>query len=143
MSAIANSFVAVRVDNMFETLQTGKLPNEPEFETVRYDEFVRRLFKVMSPEMMKAHCAMGVSGEAGELCDAIKKEIIYGQPADRKNIVEELGDLRFYIQATQQMYDISEGEVLQANAHKLSERYKKLVYSDQAAKDRVDKNAQN
>jgi uncharacterized protein YabN with tetrapyrrole methylase and pyrophosphatase domain len=54
----------------------------------------------------------------------LRKRLFMVKPADRKNVVEELGDLRFYIQATQQMYDISEGEVLQFNAHKLAERYK-------------------
>jgi NTP pyrophosphatase (non-canonical NTP hydrolase) len=109
-------------------------------EQVRYDQFVRRLFKVMPDSMMKTHAALGVCGEAGELADAIKKEVIYGKDADRNNIVEELGDLRFYIQAVQQLYGISEQEILQHNANKLGVRYKGLVYSDSAARDRADKN---
>lgn len=108
-------------------------------EIIRYDKFVELLFKVMPISWMKAHCAMGISGEAGELTDCIKKEIFYGKPLDRKNLIEELGDLRFYIQATQNVYGISEQEVLQANAYKLSERYAGLAYSDEAAIARADK----
>ena len=110
-------------------------------EQIRYDKFVELLFKLMPIGMMKAHCAMGVAGEAGELCDAIKKEIIYGKPLDRTNLIEELGDLRFYIQATQNIYGITEQEVLQHNADKLSKRYVGLAYSDESAISRADKSS--
>lgn len=108
-------------------------------QKVRYDVFVAGLFKHMAPEMMKAHAAMGICGEAGELCDAIKKEIMYGKPIDRANVVEELGDLRFYIQACQNLYGISEQELLQHNANKLGKRYAGGTYSDSAAIARADK----
>ncbi len=108
-------------------------------EQVRYDSFVALLFKQMPTPLMHLHAALGVAGEAGELADAIKKEHIYGKPTDRANIVEELGDLRFYLQAVQQLYGISEQEVLQQNANKLCVRYKSLRYSDEAAISRADK----
>lgn len=113
--------------------------DEKHVEVVRYDAFVAALFKVMSPEMMKLHAALGCTGEAGELGDAIKKEVIYGKAPDRANIVEELGDLRFYMQATMMLYNINEQEVLQENANKLSKRYKGIAYSDGAAIARADK----
>lgn len=129
-SARANSWVAVPIE------QEG-LP--PAHETVRYDQFVRQLAKADTEPMMKLHAVLGVCGEAGELADAIKKELIYRKPIDRENIVEELGDLRWYIQYVQQMYNITEDEVLQHNAIKLSKRYAGLRYSDSAAQDRADK----
>ena len=110
-------------------------------ETLRYDAFVSLLFKQQSLAMMCLHAALGVAGEAGELVDAIKKEIIYGKELDRANLVEELGDLRFYIQAAMMLYGISEQEVLQQNANKLSIRYKQLRYSDEEAQGRADKGA--
>lgn len=112
---------------------------EKHTEIVRYDVFVAALFKQMPMDLMKLHAAVGVCGEAGELADAVKKEVIYGKLADRKNVVEELGDLRFYIQATMMLYNISEQEVLQENANKLCERYKGIVYSDESAIARADK----
>lgn len=121
----------------FVSINVGGL-NTP----VRYDVFVASLFKVMSNEMMKAHAAMGICGEAGELCDAIKKEIMYGKLIDRANVVEELGDLRFYIQATQNLYRITEQEILQQNADKLAKRYADLHYSDTAAIARADKSGE-
>jgi len=125
----ANSFVCIRLSD-----QT--------IETLRYDAFVAMLFKQQSLNTMCLHAALGVCGEAGELADVVKKEIIYGKELDRKHLVEELGDLRFYIQATMMLYGISEQEVLQENANKLCVRYKQLRYSDEAAQRREDKNGQ-
>lgn len=114
-------------------------PEEVNVKQVRYDVFVALLFKVQHFDLMQLHAALGVCGEAGELADAIKKHVIYGKPLDRDNIIEELGDLRFYIEAVQNLYKITEQEVLQANANKLAQRYKSLTYSDQAAIERADK----
>lgn len=111
----------------------------PNGELIRYDLFVKKLFKEMTPEMMKAHIGLGITGEAGEFADAIKKEVIYGKPVDLQNILEELGDLLFYIQAACTMYGLPKQYVLQYNAHKLSERYVGLAYSDKAAISRADK----
>jgi NTP pyrophosphatase (non-canonical NTP hydrolase) len=116
-------------------------PDNPDLKPIliRYDQFVLQLFKLDSPGMMKMHAALGICGEAGETADCIKKEVIYGKPIDRDNLIEELGDLRFFIQAVQNIYGISETEVLQANCNKLALRYKELRYSDEAAILRADK----
>lgn len=111
-------------------------------EAIRYDEFVRKLFKQLPPEMMKAHASMGVAGEAGELVDAIKKEIIYGQPINLPNVIEELGDLLFFMQAVCNIYGIPQQVILQHNAEKLEKRYVGLAYTDKAASDRADKVAE-
>jgi len=110
-----------------------------EIKPVRYDIFVSALFKLQSFDTMQLHAALGVCGEAGELADGIKKHVIYGKPLDRENVIEELGDLRFYIQAVMNLYQISEQTVLQYNARKLSKRYVELAYSDEAAIARKDK----
>lgn len=113
-----------------------------DIEYIRYDAFIGLLFKQMlNPKLDMIHAAIGISGEAGELLDAVKKHWVYNKPLDRENVVEELGDLRFYIQAMMNLLHISEQEVLQGNANKLAIRYKGLVYTDQAAQDRADKPA--
>lgn len=118
---------------------------EGEGKTLRYSEFVRRLFKQQTPELMKSHAAIGLAGEAGEAADAVKRDIIYNHTHTpegktiREALIEELGDLSFYMQATMQLYEITGQEVIQHNAVKLAERYKKLEYSDKAAAERADK----
>lgn len=136
-TALALGFVYVMDDS-----DTTKPANH---QTIRYDQFVRRLFKVMPLDYMKFHAVGGVCEEAGELHDVVKRELIYKSDKTsegksiREGLIEEMGDLRFYIQAVMQVYEISEHEILQGNADKLSARYKKLAYSDASANARADK----
>lgn len=85
------------------------------------------------------HMVMGISGEAGELLDAIKKHTIYHKPLDHANVVEELGDIEFYMEGLRQRLGITREKTLEANFNKLSVRYSKGTYSDQQAQDRADK----
>ena len=85
------------------------------------------------------HMAIGVSGEAGELLDAVKKATIYRKPLDRTNVIEELGDLEFYMEGLRQGLGISRAETFEANIAKLSVRYEGMKYSDSAAQARADK----
>lgn len=85
------------------------------------------------------HMAVGVSGEAGELLDAVKKAVIYQKPLDRENVVEELGDLRFYMAGLMNALNISEAELLYANNAKLGKRYAAGAYSNEQAQERADK----
>lgn len=85
------------------------------------------------------HMAVGISGEAGELLDAIKKAVIYNKPIDRENVIEELGDLEFYMEGLRQGLGLSREETLAANVRKLSKRYEGLKYSNAAAQARADK----
>lgn len=94
----------------------------------------------LSPQKVDAwHAATGVVGEAGELIDAVKKYVIYNKPLDRENMVEELGDLEFYMEQIRQCVGITREETLEYNIKKLSVRYENLKYSDAAAQARADK----
>ncbi len=84
------------------------------------------------------HGAVGVSGEAGELLDAVKKHVVYNKGLDRENIVEELGDMEFYMEMVRRNIGISREETLAANIKKLGKRYA-AGYSDAAAQARADK----
>jgi NTP pyrophosphatase (non-canonical NTP hydrolase) len=84
------------------------------------------------------HAAVGTSGEAGELLDAVKKHWVYNKPLDRTNVIEELGDLEFYMAAMRLVLGVSRDQVLQANVDKLCKRYP-AGYTDAAAAARADK----
>lgn len=111
-----------------------------------YAEMVRRLAKpgyavvdgLTAESAHLLHMAVGVSGEAGELLDAIKKVAIYCKPLDRANVVEELGDLEFFVEGLRQGLGITRAETLEANIAKLGKRYG-TAYSDAAAQARADK----
>ena len=109
-------------------------------------EFVRNLCKpgsVIAEELTpedchRLHMAVGISGEAGELLDAVKKATIYRKPLDIPNIVEECGDLLFYIAGMLDSIGVDIESAISANVSKLSIRYGKS-YSDAAAIQRADK----
>lgn len=87
------------------------------------------------------HMIMGICGEAGELLDAVKKAVVYRKPLDMENIVEELGDIEFYMEGFRQGLGIQRDETLTHNIEKLNRRYSAGSYSDDAAKTRADKSA--
>lgn len=97
------------------------------------------LSEMTSSQAHLLHMAVGICGEAGELIDAIKKGAIYQKPIDRANVIEELGDLEFYMEGLRQGLDISRQETLDANIEKLSQRYKDFKYSNNRAQERADK----
>jgi len=113
---------------------------------ISYSEFVRKLTKsgeqiaseLSSENAHLIHMAMGISGEAGELLDAIKKAAIYNNPLDVANVIEELGDLEFYMEGLRDCLGINRNDVIQNNMDKLKKRYDNK-YSDKAAQDRADK----
>lgn len=85
------------------------------------------------------HMTIGIAGGAGELLDAVKKHVIYNKPLGIQNVIEELGDLEFYMEGLRQGLGITRAEVLAHNIAKLSIRYNKGSYSDKAAQTRADK----
>lgn len=85
------------------------------------------------------HMAVGISGEAGELLDAVKKHAIYQKSLDVTNVVEELGDLEFFMEGLRAALGISRDEVLAKNIYKLSVRYLSGRYSNEQAQQRADK----
>ena len=85
------------------------------------------------------HMAVGASGEAGELLDAVKKHTIYQKPLDVENVKEEAGDILFYLSNILQSVGLSFEEVLQHNIDKLSVRYSSGKYSNEQAQQRADK----
>jgi NTP pyrophosphatase (non-canonical NTP hydrolase) len=97
------------------------------------------LVQMQPAEAHLVHMAMGVSGEAGELLDAIKKAAIYRKPLDRENVLEECGDLLFYIQGVLNYYSISMEEVIELNRSKLQKRYSEGKYTNAQANNRADK----
>ena len=84
------------------------------------------------------HAAHGIATEAGELCDVIKKHVDYGQELDVDHLVEETGDLLFYLTDVLTKAGVSLDSVLMGNMAKLNRRYK-ARYTDNEAAVRADK----
>lgn len=113
----------------------------------QYCEFVRGkkkhpkdIISEMNPgKADMLHMAVGVSKEAGELLDAIARVAFYNKPVDRENVVEELGDLEFFMEGIRQRLHISREETISHNAKKLGARYASGSFSNEQANARADK----
>lgn len=114
---------------------------------VAHSSMVSRLVKpgvdivaAMTPDKAYLdHMAMGIAGEAGEIVDAIKRHTIYGKDIDLDNVVEELGDMEFYMEGLRQKLGLTRAYILQQNIIKLEKRYAAGKYSDVQAQTRADK----
>jgi NTP pyrophosphatase (non-canonical NTP hydrolase) len=81
---------------------------------------------------------LGIAGEAGELVDAVKKHVIYDKDLDLDNVIEELGDLEFYLEGFRDALGLDRSHIISYNMEKLTERYP-ISYSNKDAIERKDK----
>jgi len=96
-----------------------------------YGRFVQEMFKTEPGDeetqyldnFAITHAAVGVAGEAGEVLDLIKKSVFTGKNMYLDEIIKELGDLEFYLEALRQQLNISRDAVLNNNWRKLSQRH--------------------
>ena len=92
-----------------------------------YDGAIQR---ISSPEIMRLlHAAIGLCTETGEIQDALKRHIFYGAPLDRVNLMEEGGDVSWYLRLLAEgLRDLagdrcSFEEMIRRNIEKLRIRY--------------------
>ena len=69
------------------------------------------------------NACFGLSGETGELVDAIKKNIFHGHPLEKEKIKKELGDVCWYVAMMCESFGFEMEEVMQTNIDKLKARY--------------------
>lgn len=78
------------------------------------------------------HMAVGMTGESGEVLDLVKKCVVNGHDIDRAKLVEEIGDVLFYLHGLCNALDIYLEDALLNNYSKLRARYPD-GYSDAAS----------
>ena len=78
---------------------------------------------------------LGLSGEAGELNDLVKKWIFHKKPLDREHMKKEIGDVCWYIADICHSMSFDLGEIFQMNIDKLKARYPE-GFSEQRANNR-------
>lgn len=104
-----------------------------------YDPVVLRL--ETNPGILRLiHAGIGMSGEAGEVLDTLKKSMMYGQPIDAVNLKEECGDILWYMAIMLDQIDSSFEEVMEQNVIKLRKRYP-AGFTEKDAIARADKTA--
>lgn len=90
--------------NEYQTLSRRTLPKDGHFNNL-------------------SNYGMGLSGEAGEVTDELKKFLYHGHELDVHKIKGELGDVLHYIAGIATMLEIDLSDVAKANIYKLKNRY--------------------
>lgn len=96
--------------------------------------------KLTDAEVMKLWNAIGLAGEAGELCELIKKGILHRHGIDLDKIKKEAGDICWYLAGLLTQLGLSFDEVLSGNIEKLKQRYPD-GFTSADSKKRADENA--
>jgi NTP pyrophosphatase (non-canonical NTP hydrolase) len=129
-------------------------------DTTKYIEFVRQttspassdlgalltriseleaMFDADVPRLITA--AFGLSAEAGEFTEVVKKIILQGKPYTADNVFHmkrELGDICWYLSQAFMALDTNFEEILQMNYEKLSARYPEGTFDVYKSENRVE-----
>ena len=88
-----------------------------------YQNLAQRTSGSLVPEQQILNGVMGLNGEAGECIDLVKKHLFQGHALDREKLINELGDVLWYIAQTASGLGISMDDIAQRNIAKLRARY--------------------
>ena len=91
------------------------------------------------PRLLTA--ALGMSAEAGEFTEVVKKIILQGKPYTEENVFHmkrELGDICWYIAQACMALDTNFREIMEMNYEKLSARYPEGAFDVYRSENRVE-----
>ena len=94
-----------------------------------FEAFVYRLQELEGQEFPSERlltAAVGMSAEAGEFTEIVKKIIFQGKPVNEENLFHlkrELGDIMWYVAQACMGLNVSLDEVIEMNVEKLEKRY--------------------
>ena len=110
--------------NVALSRQTPPHPNSPPMQFDDYQELAARtLGRDRTHEQQLANAALGLTGEAGEVAEVIKKHLFHATPLDQDALAKELGDCLWYIGAFATVLGLSMDDIAQRNIDKLRKRY--------------------
>jgi NTP pyrophosphatase (non-canonical NTP hydrolase) len=107
-----------------------------------YYDFAQRIAVLQDQEFPTERlltAAVGMSAEAGEFTEIIKKIIFQGKPVNEENLFHlkrELGDIMWYVAQACMGLDISLDEVIQMNFEKLTARYPEGAFTIEHSENR-------
>lgn len=81
------------------------------------------LNKELNEKEILMNAVMGLCGESGETIDIVKKHFFHGHELDRKHLIEEMGDVAWYLAELATALDVDLEDVLAMNIDKLKARY--------------------
>ena len=103
------------------------------------EEALRSMRSDLPYEAICSNMCMGLAGETGETVDIFKKHIYQGKDLDINDVIEEIGDILWYIANLCNVNKITMKECMDSNVEKLRKRYPN-GFSVKDALERSDKN---
>ncbi|MFB5066505.1 MAG: nucleoside triphosphate pyrophosphohydrolase family protein [Candidatus Wallacebacter cryptica] len=93
----------------------------------QFDDYQEQAKRTLNTEVkdlyLYANLGMGLAGEAGEVCDYLKKVVFHGHELDAQKVEEELGDVLWYLANLADAVGLSLSEIAEKNIAKLRKRY--------------------
>lgn len=91
------------------------------------NEYQKLAMVTKNPELsgreLLINSVMGLCGESGEVIDLVKKHVSHGHPLNREKLIDELGDVAWYLAECATVLDVTLEDVLARNIEKLKKRY--------------------
>ena len=91
------------------------------------NEYQKQAIKSLNPSLnnneILLNGVMGLCGESGEVIDILKKHLSQGHELNKEKMIEELGDVAWYLAETTYALGVDLDTVLNNNLIKLSKRY--------------------
>lgn len=91
------------------------------------NEYQKKALKTLNPALDKKDVlingVMGLCGESGEAIDIVKKHLHQGHELDSEKLINELGDIAWYLAETAYALGADLEDVLRKNIEKLEKRY--------------------
>ncbi|MDA1658852.1 nucleoside triphosphate pyrophosphohydrolase family protein [Bacillus cereus group sp. TH153LC] len=117
-----------------------------------FDSSVRRTWKKQDFKDAVTNAALGLTGEAGEVADLIKKAVYHGRGFDtpkwvtpvtykrvaKEDVKDELSDVLFYVSAMAQEFGFTLEDVARHNKEKLEKRFPE-GFSTEASAQKADR----
>lgn len=88
-----------------------------------FSQYQRLSARTLKDDPQLAEMALGLTGEAGEVIDYLKKHLFHGHELDPAKITDELGDVLWYIAGLCSILGVDMEDVAAGNIAKLKERY--------------------
>ena len=113
-----------------------KVTSEPSLDVDSLKEVIEKIqnkSEIDAPRILTA--ALGLSSEAGEFTEIVKKIFLQGKPADKDNVFHmkrELGDIMWYWVTACMALNLDPTEVILGNQKKLEARYGEKFTVDQS-----------
>lgn len=119
----------------------GKEQESERQENFSLNEYQKAAYKTAGTKTKEQGlCAtgLGLTGEAGETADYIKKVLLHGHSLDKQKLARELGDVLWYVALGASTLQMSLSEIAQINIDKLKKRYPE-GFSEERSINRPDK----